>query len=200
VAPGQEASVRAVILALLGLGLALPRGAGAQDVTQAGAATAGRPARAPVELALDDGLLVLPDSELGEIGFAIGLRASVPLARWLSLEGRYLASVHDGPELRGDAFFHSGAFDLRLMPARRSDRLGVRPYALAGLGIYGVRGAPVEAAEIGAQLPLGVGLQIDVTPRVAVGAEYLYRVLAGGGFFEGAPGAWSVTGNIDVRL
>jgi hypothetical protein len=195
--------MRSLVCTILAL-LLLPLGAWAQGGVRT---TVEQP---PVALTIsgDAGVFVPTDSTLGDGGFAYGFRVGLNLASWLGVEARYLAADQGND----DFFFNSGSINLKLMAATSYQQRSVTPYISGGIGMYRLV-ADGESEGIGAlfgentnaEVPLGVGLMIDLGQSVSLGGEFTYHFLLDEDIFDSpdrlASGdVWDITANLNVRL
>jgi hypothetical protein len=166
--------------------LATSRGARAQEAPP-------EPARGPIfKLGGEAGLLYWcehgpwgPNNGVGHAmnpGFDAAFRASLELQRWFAIDARlYLAYASAKSDVAGNAgFLTVGGFaGVRFtLPLE-----GVHPYVVFGPGVYGTSVTGSGPTPLyGATAPAiagGLGVEIPVSGRVSVGAEYLFHYQIG---------------------
>lgn len=167
--------------------------------------------RPGVELTLqgDAGAWFPTNTAIADVGFAFGARAGLQLAPWLGIEAQYLGTARiDDPFITDTLRFDSITGNVKLMARSRLGRVAqLTPYATAGAGAYFFSGAatrgpnPVVLPGGRLDVPLGVGLMLDLGPTVSIGAEGKYHFLFGpGGLAQNATDAISVLANLSFRI
>jgi hypothetical protein len=149
-----------------------------------------------LDIGAETGTLVTTQND--DAGFAYGARVGINLGRFLALEGRYLGATGIDP---GRTAFNSGAIDLKLaapIALGPAGRTALLPYVTGGLGIYGFREDSVGRAL--PQVPVGVGLMIDVNEDIGIGGEFMYHFLfdsaLGNGADRSSTDVWNLTANV----
>lgn len=186
---------------------ALPVAASAQQVVTENV----EPLGTQLEIAADAGTLQFTNGDVANGGFAYGFRVGLGLSQWLSIEGRYLAGTGGGDiEIAEDVNFNSGSLNLKAVAASRYGRIGLAPYVTAGVGVYRFRGGATEGVgalitdDTSAQIPVGVGLQVNLNENVALGGEFQYHFLMDDDLFQdpsrAATDVWDATANLTFRL
>ena len=163
--------------------VALPRAAAADEPSE-------QPRGPVVKLGGDLGLLYWseggpwgPNTGIGHAmhpGFNGAARASVELTRWFAVDGRFHVGFASAKsDVAGNAgFLTIGGF----VGARFTLPFeAVRPYLIVGPGLYGTiltgSGPTQLYGATNWAITGGLGVEIPVTRRVSVGAEYLFHRL-----------------------
>lgn len=169
--------------------------------------------RQPLEVSIsaEAGTLVPVNNvrDLGDASAAYGVGIGLSLTNWLGLEANYLEAPRGGGLLSSDVFWRGGDVNLKLMAARSVGRVGLVPYVSAGFGFYGFGNQPEIPEFLNdtlPQVPLGVGLAVDINEDVALGGEFVYHILldnfGDAGLIPGpnVSDVWHATANLTFRL
>ena len=125
-------------------------------------------------------------------GASWGARGGLEWLSWLGFEARYLGAYHHnsntGMADTSRVLTSAGIVVVRVtLPIRF-----LRPYAFAGVGVYVSSVAmsgpvtPADPTRVRAGVPLGIGLEVPIGWRFAIGVEATYHRLFGGETTSGA--------------
>lgn len=144
---------------------------------------------------------------LTESGLAFGASATATSGSWLGFGVSYLGSVNGETSFGEETSFQSGSLDLKLMAPVSNGQTGFTPYIRGGLGVYQFKAdvfGVTSSTGVNAQIPIGAGFLIDLSPQVALGGDFAYHILFDANFDENPQrqeiDAWDATANLVFKL